>query len=319
MEQTDYTVLIFMVDSSAMTNSEIYKPLIPRRTTRHKIRGVDYAISEWGKSGDPLIIYLHGWGDTGSTFQFVVDEFRRDWFVVAPDWRGFGGSSAAASAYWFPDYLADLEQLLKHYSPRQAVRLVGHSMGGNVAGLYAGIMPERIETFVNIEGFGLPDSDPASAPARYRAWIEKGSTRPAIPEFADFSTLAKRIRRRSPRMTMAQAEFVAREWAAVGDDGRVRFRVDPAHKMPGAIAYRRAEAEACWRQVSADVLLVAGRDSDFGFGDGTRRAGAIPELPFPGVSTRMIEDAGHIPHFEQPRELARVIEAFFASSLPAYV
>jgi len=36
---------------------------------------------------------------------------------VAPDWRGFGGSSGDALTYWFPDYLADLDHLLMHYSP----------------------------------------------------------------------------------------------------------------------------------------------------------------------------------------------------------
>ena len=117
-------------------------------------------------------------------------------------------------------------------------------MGGNVAGLYAGAMPERVQAFVNIEGFGLSDSDPDAAPDRYRGRIEKGYDLPAYSDITDFSSLAKRIRRRSPRMTMVQAEFVAREWASSDEDGNVHLRADPRHKLSNAVLYRRGEAEA---------------------------------------------------------------------------
>ena len=81
-----------------MADESNYIPEIPRKIVRHTIRGVDYLVSEWGNRDAPLILYLHGWGDTGSTFQFVVDEMKRDWFIVAPDWRGFGGSTCNVSA-----------------------------------------------------------------------------------------------------------------------------------------------------------------------------------------------------------------------------
>ncbi len=156
-----------------MKSNETYEPRIPRRSARHAVRGVDYQVNEWGDQGQPLLVILHGFNDTGASFQFFVDALVKDWFVIAPDWRGFGESRFRAQSYWFPDYIADLDMLLDQYSPRDPVRLVGHSMGANVAGLYAGILPERIAAFVNIEGFGLPESDPDNAPAHYRRWIEK--------------------------------------------------------------------------------------------------------------------------------------------------
>lgn len=284
-----------------MPDSDIYEPKRARRSARLSIRGVDYEVSEWGSASDPLLVYLHGWGDTGSTFQFVVDELRRDWFVIAPDWRGFGRTAVDAPTYWFPDYLADLDHLLRHYSPDVPVRLVGHSMGGNVAGLYAGAMPERVVNLVNLEGVGLPDTAPTEAPGRYRDWIESGHTRPEFSERDNFSALAKTIRRNSPRMTAAQAEFVAREWAEENTAGRVRLRANPAHKLPNPVLYRRAEAEACWRNVAAEVLLVAGRHSDFG---------SYIDLPYPRRQVAWIEDAGHMLHFEQPGSLAHLMEEF---------
>jgi pimeloyl-ACP methyl ester carboxylesterase len=284
-----------------MQNNDTYTPGRPRRTTRVLIRGVEHQISEWGRQEDPLIVYLHGYGDTGATFQFVIDELQQDWFVIAPDWRGFGGTVTDAPAFWFPDYLADLDRLLEIYSPNEAVRLIGHSMGGNVAGLYAGAMPERVAALINLEGFGLPDSDPAEAPARYAEWLLRGRDMPANTVRDDFSVLAQAILRRNPRMTAEQADFVSREWAQEMPDGRVQLRVNPAHKLPNPVLYRRAEAEACWREIKAAVLLIAGGLSDF----------AVPdESLFPQSKITCLEQAGHMLHFEQPGQLAREIEEF---------
>ena len=160
----------------------MYQARIKGRSVRHQLRGVDYHVTEWGERHSRLVVFLHGWGDAGSTFQFVIDELKQDWFVIAPDWRGFGESRIDAESYWFPDYLADLDAILQIYSPDAAVRLVGHSMGANVATLYAGVMPERVSALVNVEGFGLANSDPADAPGRYRKWIEAGRSRPRLCE-----------------------------------------------------------------------------------------------------------------------------------------
>lgn len=293
-------------------NSHVYEPRVSRRTIRHKIRGIDYAVSEWGDPADPLMVYLHGWGDCGATLQFVIDHFERDWFVVAPDFRGFGGTVTESSAYWFPDYLADVDRLLDIYAADTSVRLVGHSMGGNVAGLLAGSTPQRVRAFVNIEGFGLPDSDPEQAPARYRQWLQTGRSSLAFAAYTSYSALAERLQKRSPRMHSAQAEFVARCWAKERD-GQICLRADPLHKLPNAVLYRRAESEACWRNVTADVLLIAGSESEFGRQRDAGSAHGGASLPFPSVTTATIADSGHMLHFEAPAALADVIEEFLTA------
>ena len=67
-------------------------------------------------SGEPVVL-LHGFQDCGDTWQFLVDSLPGTWSLVAPDWRGFGGSEWAPGGYWFPDYLADLETLLDQLVP----------------------------------------------------------------------------------------------------------------------------------------------------------------------------------------------------------
>lgn len=292
-----------------MTGKDKYQARVARQTRSITIRGVEYCINEWGDAAAPLLFYLHGWADTGSTFQFVVDAFKSDWRVIAPDWRGFGRSSHRSPAYWFPDYLADLHALLEIYSPDEPVRLLGHSMGANVCSLYAGVMPERVSAIVNIEGFGLTDSDPGDAPARYRDWLEAGRSPPKFSSYPDFDSLASRIQKRSPLLGDARANFVAREWA-VEIDGMVRLRADPNHKLPNAVLYRRAEAEACWRNISAEMLLVSGETSSF-----AERVDGVDVLPFPARHAAVIPGVGHMVHFEAPERLAEQIEAFLQKYL----
>lgn len=275
---------------------------------------MDYCVNEWGDTNAPAVFLLHGWGDAGSTFQFLVDELSADWWIVAPDWRGFGESHLRTECYWFPDYVADLDTLLGIYSPDRPARLVGHSMGANVAGLYAGIMPERVSAFVNIEGFGLADSAPANAPAHYRRWLEAGREQRGYTRYQSFDELVPKILKRSPGMAMDKAQFVARQWAKQGDDG-IELKADPAHKLPNAVQYRRAEALACRAAIRARVLVVSGEDSDF-FDAGQAwldsNQGADDYERGESVA---VAGAGHMVHFEQPARLARVIEDFLRQDL----
>jgi pimeloyl-ACP methyl ester carboxylesterase len=287
-----------------MADSDNYAPKTTRRTTEKRIRGADYVLNEWGDHDAPLLVYLHGWGDCGATFQFVVDAFVQDWHVVAPDWRGFGASRVGTDAYWFPDYLADLDEILAIVSPEQPVAVVGHSMGANVAGLYAGSLPERIAAFVNVEGFGLRDSDPSDAPQRYRAWLEAGRAVPEFSDYADFDVLAQRVMKRSPMTGMARARFVARAWASERN-GRVALKADSRHKLPNPVLYRRAEAEACWERIEAPTLLVSGANSPFG----------DAPMSVPHATSATIPEAGHMMHFETPGALAALIEGFLAKHL----
>ncbi len=292
-----------------MSNADIYEPRVTRRESRHAIRGLDYAVSEWGDPEAPLFFWLHGWGDCGGTFQFVVNRLAGDWHVVAPDFRGFGKTRSDARSFWFPDYLADLDALLSLYSPDEPARIVGHSMGGNAAGLYAGAQPNRVAAFVNVEGFGLPDQAAQNAPERYRTWIDRERGALRFQRYDSFAALAARIREDNPRIDARRALFVAHCWARDAGE-RIELRASPRHRLPNPVLYRRAEAEACWRSVQAPVLLVSGADSPFLARLGADGGDPADLLPFPNARQTTIAGAGHMIHFDAPSALAAAIEEF---------
>ena len=277
------------------------------------VHGLRYHCRVWGDAKAPKLFMLHGWMDVSASFQFLVDCLRGDWRVIAPDWRGFGLTEwTKGGAYWFPDYFADLEALLEHYQPRAPAVVLGHSMGGNVAAMYAGIRPERIAKLVDLEGLGLSGTAPEKAPERYARWLaELAEDRPGFRDYENFEALAERLRGNNPRLTKERSLFLARHWGRAKPDGRVELASDPAHKLVNPVLYRAEEAIACWRRVAAPVLWVEGAESNaHEFLKLSAADLAARKQCFRQLTERVIGDAGHMLHHDQPERLAEVIEEF---------
>jgi pimeloyl-ACP methyl ester carboxylesterase len=275
------------------------------------IRGLRYHVRTWGEPSNPALFLLHGWMDVSASFQFLVDSFEREWHVIAPDWRGFGLTEWARDGYWFPDYYADLDALLNLYQPDAPVLLVGHSMGGNIAGVYAGLRPQRIAKLVSLEGLGMARTQPDAAPKRLSDWLDAQVKPPRFAPYSSFAELAARLMRKNPRLREDQAQFLARHWGRETDAGTVELRSDPRHKAANPYLFRVEEALACWRRVSAPVLLVNGKESHI--------PGWLKERPeqlaerksaFRDLREAELEDCGHMMHHDQPRKLAHLIEEF---------
>jgi pimeloyl-ACP methyl ester carboxylesterase len=261
---------------------------------------------------------VHGWMDVAASWQFVVDAFARDRFVIAPDWRGYGLTELAATDnYWFPDYLADLDFLLDHYASGAPVDLVGHSMGGNIAMLYAGVRPQRIRRLVNLEGFGMAASQPEQAPGRYAKWIDelKGYHRGELhlKTYASLEGVAGRLMKNNRRLSRDKAEWLAGHWARQEADGHWRVLGDPAHKIVNANLYRVDEVLATYRRITAPVLSVEASDDSLGHWWKGRYTLAEYHERLKAVSDArvgQIADAGHMLHHDRPAELAALIEEF---------
>ena len=279
-----------------------------------QLRGLRYHVRRWRHDGAPKMLLLHGWMDVSASFQFLVDALRGEWDVYAPDWRGYGLTDWGKSdCYWFPDYIADLDFLLDWIEPRGAANLIGHSLGGNVAALYAGVRPQRVAKLVNLEGFGLAATRPEQAPRRYARWLDELHDPPRLRSYTDFAELAQRLRSNNPRLTRERADFLARHWGREAGDGTVVLRGDPAHKIVNPILYRVDEVRACWQQVSAPVLWVDAEGSDtlqrlkLDDAQHAERRGA-----FANVEYVTVRGAGHMLHHDQPEETARLVERFLA-------
>ena len=294
-----------------MTKIQKYVPKLKSRSGWHEINGCHYHVNLWGNRDNPPIFLLHGWGDCSFSFQFLVDFLKHDWFVVAPDWRGFGSSTIQCESYWFPDYIADLHALIKVYQPHDPVLMLGHSMGANIGHLFAGIFPERVAKFINVEGFGLNETNPSQAPENYRRWITFLESEPQYKSYSSYKDLARKIMIRNPLLSEDRALFLAYHWSERISDKLIKLKIDPKHKFPNAILYRRAEAKACWDRVTAELLLVIGENTKYK--KHLNSPTGIDEFKeeLAKVETVLISQAGHMIHIEQPEKLAQICDKFF--------
>lgn len=301
----------------------MYQVRHPSESLHLPVRGWRYHLRCWGPADAAPLVLLHGWMDVAASWQFVVDDLldaglqRR---IVAPDWRGFGLSAPdgpAPDAYWFADYLADLDALLDALVPDGPIDLVGHSMGGNVAMLYAGVRPQRVRRLINLEGFGMPATQPAQAPGRYAQWLDElrqvRAGDMALQSYDDADGVARRLQKTNPRLNADKADWLARHWAQAGADGRWRILGEAAHKVVSAQLYRADEAQAVFARIGAPTLSVTASDDSmalwwkgrYTLADYRERLRAVPD-----VREAVIDNAGHMLHHDQPQALATLMADF---------
>lgn len=290
-----------------------YAPFRAPRLEDLTVRGLRHRVTWWGDRSRSPIVLLHGFQDCGATWQFLVDCLPPQWSLAAPDWRGFGHSDWAPGGYWFADYFADLEALLDVLAPDAPARIIGHSMGANIAQIYVGVRPQRAAWLVNVEGFGLPRTEPQDAPARYARWLDELRQPPRAGRYGSAAQLAGLLRSKNPRLPPERAELVASAWTrpapSTSDPAGVELLFDPRHRLVNPILYRREEAEACWARTAAPVLLVRG-DTDDSRSHGMRAAAADMRAHIRNLEIVAVAGAGHMVHHEQPEALARHIVEF---------
>jgi pimeloyl-ACP methyl ester carboxylesterase len=307
-------------------------PYTVRRPSRSRfvtLRGLRHHVLEWGDAtlanpDRPTLLMQHGWMDVAASFQFVVDALPTDRHVLAFDWRGFGLSDAIqADTYWLPDYVGDLDAALDAllFAPgasHHPIDLLGHSMGGNVAMLYAGLRTERIRRLVNLEGFGMPTTRPSQSPERYVQWLDELKAPVELRDYDSLDAVANRLRKTNPLLPEARAAWLARHWSrrrisADGSAGRYEILGDPIHKRGTPMLYQRDEVLECWKLITAPVMWVEGDQTDVSRWWGTRytKSEFHERLNVVGrVERHVLAPAGHMLHHDQPEALARLLENF---------
>ena len=304
-----------------------YQPRREAQSHRLPIRDLQHHVLEWGqpREGQPLLVLCHGWMDVAASYQFLVDALQQDRHVIAPDWRGFGSTSASqADHFIFADYLLDLDYLLDHFAGDAPVDLVGHSMGGNVVTQYAGVRPQRVRRLVNLEGFGLPATQPEDAPQRLVQWMDNVRALRAgtlkLRHYPDLPAVARRLQQTNARLPLDKALWLAGRWAEQGADGHWHIRAHAGHKIPNHQLYHADEAMAGLACISVPTLCIEARDDSIQqfWGERyTQQEYRARMARIPDVRHAIIEDAGHMLHHDQPAVLARLIEDFLGAEQPA--
>ncbi|MBM4360379.1 MAG: alpha/beta hydrolase [Deltaproteobacteria bacterium] len=252
------------------------------------------------------VLLLHGFLDRGLTWDDVAAPLARAGHaVVAPDLRGYGESERTARGgyYHFPDYVADVDALVRSLAPERLI-VVGHSMGGTVACLFAGARPERVERLVLVEGIGPPSLPRDQARHRMRQWLDDLAAPPVSRDLASHEAAVSRLARFHPQVPHAVLERRARQLVSSSNDG-LAWCYDPLHRTTSPTAFSADLLGVFLANYRGPVLYVGGGESGFHPEDEAARLAM-----FSDVRRVEIEGAGHMVHWTAPDALAEAILGF---------
>lgn len=255
--------------------------------------------------GEETVVLCHGFLDFALSFALVAERIADAGFrVVLHDFRGYGESEwvGAGGYYHFPDYVYDLDRLVAELGDGP-MHLVGHSMGGTIVSMLAGLRPKRFASVTLVEGLGPPDfAQRGDGPSRFERWIE-GVERTRARVLAPMPSRAEaltRLREAHGPLDDTFGAFLA-EHATRPVEGGFVWRFDPLHKTSSPVPFRLDVFTSFLARIDAAVLYVAG-GRGFRIPDEATRLSAIPRA-------RMVEipDVGHMLHWFAPDALSEAV------------
>ncbi len=288
--------------------------MIAYETSTVTANGLAHRVLTWRARGERRampVVMVHGFMDAATSWDEVAPQIASAGHdVFALDLRGFGDTErvGAGGYYHFSDYLFDLSDVVDAIvpnAPHAPIGLVGHSMGGSVAALWAGTFPERVARLALLEGLGPPASPESLAPDRVRGWIDgvrrenRRAQRPmtlddAVDRLAVVNAHVPRelVARRAVQLTRPSAE----------DPSLLVWKFDPRHRTTSPIGFSLERWRAHVARITAPTLIVGGGRRGFHTDDEDARIAC-----FSRVRVEELADAGHSMHWTQPDALARLI------------
>lgn len=257
------------------------------------------------------LLLLHGFLDAGSTWDLTAGLLARAGHeVLAPDLRGFGKSEwvGAGGYYHFADYVADVASLVDQINPER-LGVVGHSMGGTIAALYAAMDGDRIERLALLEGIGPPAMDVSEGPKRMARWLNdlRRIERVGKP-LASMEDAIGRLAANNPMVPAPVLESRARLLTQLDERGRLVWCYDPLHRTTSPTPFRVEEFCAYLRLIKRPTLFISGGPAGFHPQDEGERVACIPD-----VSRVELPNAGHMMHWTEPAALSRALLEFFGA------
>jgi pimeloyl-ACP methyl ester carboxylesterase len=286
---------------------------------RVRANGLEHHVLEWQaeRGGDPkadgvTVLLLHGYMDAAATWDLVAPGLTGHGFrVLAPDLRGYGDGARVPPGgyYYFQDYVFDVADLVEQLVPRaEPLFVVGHSMGGTVANLFAGTFPERVTRLALLEGAGPPDNAQDVGPARMRAWIDEvRATRARPPRRMQGTDEAmRRLAGNHPRVDRAVLERRLNALAQPLPEGGLVWKADPLHTTRSPMPFFAENWKAFARRVTCPVLFVSEGSLGWHPPDEEARVASFAVL-----ERAEIPEAGHAMHWTEPAKLTRLLLRFF--------
>ncbi|MFN8673220.1 MAG: alpha/beta hydrolase [Candidatus Sericytochromatia bacterium] len=271
------------------------------------LRGLNFSYQKYENPSKPVIIMLHGFMDFSHSFDLLAKNLKDHYEIYAWDARGFGNTEWVHKSgyYYFSEYIYDLSLFLDFIGKEQYI-LLGHSMGGIIASLYAGTYPEKVTKLINLEGWFFRNPNPEEAPEKMRTWIEQLKSLNENSNMKNLEDAAKRLMKNDPLLVKEIAYHLAYH-GTKEIDGYYYWKHDPTHKTISPTLTNLDQIKAFIKNIVCPILLLKGSEKHNFLGSSNFING---ESFFEKAKIYEIENSGHNLHLHQPEKIAQIITEF---------
>lgn len=267
---------------------------------------------DWGNPDAPPLILIHGGQDHCRNWDWIAEELRHDWHIIAPDLRGHGDSAWSPDGHYsFEAYVCDIAQLINQKKLGPAT-IVGHSMGGNIASRYASIYPENVKKLVNIEGI-LPNKDETevcdtmSYRQKMRDWVKvrHGMSSRMPRRYANLHDAFERMHEENPHLTEAQARHLTCHGASQNEDGTYSWKFDNYTRKLNRLESGEEELKEIFTNIECPTFLAWGTET---FVEDPEESGRLAY--FKDAIIKRYPGASHWVHHDKLEDFLRDLKAF---------
>ena len=277
-----------------------------------EVEGAKVHYLESGDPGQETFVFVHGNRDHCHSWDFLLESFDKAGFAlphfVALDLRGHGDSGwvGRERGYRHEDFVLDVVGLLRHLE-KDAVTLVGHSLGGSMAVMFAGALPEKVKRLVIIEAAGPYGRTEQEAPELFGRWTKDDGSDTILTYYATVGQAAEAIRKRFPLVPNRAAVHMARHGTRLTPHGWV-WKYDPRARNPSYSSFSETQVQAFIERIDCPTLLVYGSES------GYKESPRFSRVDYFRNKTLVeIPGTGHHVQQEKPDELAAVLIPFLSN------
>jgi pimeloyl-ACP methyl ester carboxylesterase len=264
---------------------------------KHQLIAGDTTWSYYEGGDGPVLVLLHGYGTDKNVWLDVAAQLTAHFHVIIPDLPGWGESSPASDGGYTVDAQAQRLQSFVQAKGLNGFVLVGHSMGGAIAGVYAAEHPEHVAGLALLDALGLKSKDTAFTQA-----TQAGTNPFVYDDRAGFEKAQALIFSKPPSVPGRLIDVLVQRNQRNRDLLNKTFAAlrDPAQRL--AVQNRLGELN----MPVLGLWCLNDKVTDISAQDSLRNGLAHSR----SISTTTLIGCDHMPMLEKPEETARVLANF---------
>jgi abhydrolase domain-containing protein 6 len=241
------------------------------------------------------ILFIHGFGADKYSWGLMLPAFKKSYRVIAPDLPGHGENSQIFSASY--GVISQVKRLRRFVEVLglDDFHLMGISLGGYIAALYASEYPQNVKSLALMDSAGVISRIPSRAWLRYK---EKGTNLLLYASQEEFDEFMSLLFHNPPELPKPLKAYFIK---------RVSLKYEFYEKMLNDLSEESMTLlESRLPSIKAKTLIIWGAEDHIIHVSSVEKF----EKGLRDSQTKIIENCGHVPHRERPQETIQVYREF---------